>query len=322
MGAPKPPAHGASIPLTALYRNGPWLVVHGQGVHSEDIAHEVHGQCEQHGVDTTLRPTDETTNLDLARYPGLVVVTPSEWDRFGPKIILSASTKLVRAYRARRPDGLRALLDGRVAWYDAGVAQVVGHRDLLDHSAAQPLLERSCARHYTDHGDPVDLFAIYTGHDNQALCSHHPFDTGLPFGGAEIVGVWQAIQAWKVTDIALVPVLYECINHCRQHYEDARFPAMHRPVHGRNMNRLDFLLDESDFTPDQFGKKAWMENGARAARYVMSALRETFPDLERPARRNNTKDLQQQLNQFYYCLKCLKLYLELVPENEWPPNFS
>jgi len=74
MGSPEPPGRAASIPPTALYRSGPWLVVHGQGVHSEDIAHEVYGQCEQRGVDTTLCPTDETTGLDLARYPGLVVV--------------------------------------------------------------------------------------------------------------------------------------------------------------------------------------------------------------------------------------------------------
>jgi len=107
-----------------LYQFGPWLVVFGHGAHSEARARQIADQCHARGVDLNLVPVEEVAEFDLSYYVALIVVLPSKPPKGGAVLPTGKIVQIIKAYRARRPDGLDSLLDGSRRWFQVGVVQV------------------------------------------------------------------------------------------------------------------------------------------------------------------------------------------------------
>lgn len=90
---------------------GPWLVIHGTGAESEDIAHSVVERCTGRDVATRLRTVDEISDLNLVTYTGLSVSLPTTLVT-NVADALKPFADLVVDYRARRRPGLELILNG------------------------------------------------------------------------------------------------------------------------------------------------------------------------------------------------------------------
>jgi hypothetical protein len=302
-----PPVGDASgePPGWQLHQSGPWLVVYGSGPESEDSAIHIRKQCLTRGIAVVLHPIDEIRQVRLDRYPGLVVVLPSQLT--DPSAALRPFARLIVDYRARRPEGLASIIDGSCPWFDAGVVHVVGRRAIMQHPELGITRDRVCAQHYTDESGVLDLFQPYT----RRLVLAQQLDKPLAADEVrdENIGrLWRDVQAWGVTNIHEVPKLRKSIDDCREHYESSRFSQLYRPIRNVPRNRLDIILDGPH---DQIigDRKTWMENGARTCRNVMKELNKIVPELTRPGGRNNTKDAQKQLRRLYRNLRIIENYL-------------
>jgi hypothetical protein len=302
-----PPVDDASSgpPGWQLHQSGPWLVVYGSGPKSEDTAVHLRKQCLTRGIGVVVHPIDEVRQVRHDRFPGLVVVLPSQLA--DPASVLRPFARLIVDYRARRPEGLASIIDGICVWFDAGVVHVVGRRVIMHHPEMGITRDRVCVRHYTDESGSLDLFQPYT----RRLVVAQPSDEDLVAGEVcdENIGrLWRDIQAWGVTDIHDVPRLRKCIDDCRAYYESSRFSQLYRPISEVPRNRLDIILDGPD---DQVvgNRKTWMENGARICRNVIKELNKLVPQLARPGRGGNTKDAQKQLRRLYRNLRIIENYL-------------
>jgi hypothetical protein len=301
------PVDGVSSgpPGWRLYWSGPWLVVYGGGLDSEDAGLQVRKQCVARGVEVVLCPIDEVGQARLDRFAGLVVALPS-W-LADPPGSLGLFARLIVDYRARRPEGLESILSGSCEWFNAGVVQVVGRRTVMRDSAMRSALDRVCARHYTDDSRPPDVFQPYT---TRSFVPAQQLDEG-PAGDVRdesITRLWCDVQAWGVTDMQHVPKLRRCIDDFRNHYENERFSQLHRPIPGLARNRLDIILDgPHDVVIGD--RKTWMENGARVCRDMLKELRKIVPGLTRPGGRDNTKDAQKQLCRLYRNLRIIDSYM-------------
>jgi hypothetical protein len=306
-----PPVDDASSgpPGWHLHQSGPWLVVYGSGPDSEDTAVHIRKQCITRGIGVVVHPIDEIRHVRLDRFPGLVVVLPSELA--DPSAGLRPFTRLIVDYRARRPEGLASIIDGSCEWFDAGVVHVVGRRVIMQHPGMWITRDRVCARHYTDETGLPDLFQPYTQPYTRNLVIAQQPDEQLAAGEVrdENIGrIWRDVQAWGVTDIQDVPRLRKCIDDYRDQYESMRFSQLYRPISDINRNRLDIILDGPDDSVVG-SRKTWMENGARVCRNVMKELKKIVPELARPGRRDNTKDAQKQLRRLYRNLRIIESYL-------------
>lgn len=308
----------SDVPQTGaeLYRTGPWLVVYGHGPESEDAATRVCEQCSMHNVDTECHAIDQVAAKvgSLANFFGLVVVLPSARTPSLPAE-LKQSADLIISYRARRPEGLKSLLNRHCKWYEAGVIHVLGLHGLMSHPRMRPALARSCVQYYLD--DPsqlFDVFAIYTG-QNVPPVPPPPEPPGTP-----VEELWRYLKSWGLTNIKDIPRMLACIDRCREYYEDPRFPQLYRPVPGYPGNRLDIILDGP---PDlEAGDhKTWMENGARVWRHVKAQLQGIEPNFGRPEG-SNAKGAQAALRDFYLTLKIMDLYMRNSDESDWPSTPS
>jgi hypothetical protein len=303
-----PPVDDASggPPGWPLHQSGPWLVVYGSGPESEDTAVHIRKQCLTRGIGVVLHPIDEIRQVRLDRYPGLVVVLPSQL--VDSSAALRPFARLIVDYRARRPEGLASIIDGSCAWFEAGVVHLVGRRMIMQHPELGITRDRICARHYTDQSGLLDLFQPYYTRRLVLAQQLDEYFAADEVRDENIGRLWRDVQAWGVTDIHDVPKLRKCIDDCREHYESSRFSQLYRPIRDIPRNRLDIILDGPD---DQIvgDRKTWMENGARVCRNVMKELHKIVPELTRPGRRNNTKDAQKQLRRLYRNLRIIESYL-------------
>lgn len=299
-----PPVDGRSseLPGARLYRSGPWLVIYGKGTDSENAALRIREQCIARGIDSALRPIDEIAQVRLDRFAGLVVVLPWQLD-VSPPAELQSFARLIMDYRARRPEGLDAILNGSCEWFDAGVVQVVGRRAIMHHLAMRTALDRVCARHYTDGPTSLDVFKPYT--TQSSVLEEQPAGD---VHDESIERLWRDIRAWGVSDIRTVPELRKCIDNCRNYYENKRFYQLHRPINDLPRNRPGVILDGlyNIATGDH---KKWMENGTRVWRYVEKELKKIEPRLSRPDGRNNTKDAQKELRRLYRNLRIIENWM-------------
>ena len=300
-----PPVESSGPPGWQLHQSGPWLVVYGSGPDSEDTAVHLRKQCITRGIGVVLHPIDEIRQIHLDRFPGLVVVLPSQLT--DPSTALRPFARLIVDYRARRPEGLASIIEGSCEWFDAGVVHVVGRRVIMQHSEMGITRDRVCARHDTEESGLPDLFQPYT----RRLVLAQQLDEQLAAGEIRddnVARLWRDVQAWGVADLHDVPKLRKCIDDCREHYENSRFSQLYRPISAIPQNRLDIILDGPD---DQVigSRKTWMENGARVCRNVMGELNKITPKLTRPGGRNNTKDSQKQLRRLYRNLRIIENYL-------------
>lgn len=312
-----PPVDGTSseLPGARLYRSGPWLVVYGRGPESEDAALRIREQCIARGIDSVLRPIDEIAHVRLDRFAGLVVVLPWQLDA-GTPAELQPFARLIVDYRARRPEGLDAILSGSCEWFDAGVVQVVGRRAIMRHLVMRTALDRVCARHYTDGSTSFDVFKPYT-----TQSSAPEEEPAGDVHDESIERLWRDVRAWGVSDMRTVPELRKCIDDCRNYYENTRFHQLYRPINNLLRNRLDIILD-GPYDIVNGDQKTWMENGARVWRYVEKELKKIEPQLSRPGGRDNSKDAQKELRRLYRNLRIIENWVRSKDDGEPPPNNS
>ncbi|HEY6424556.1 MAG TPA: hypothetical protein VIY28_15185 [Pseudonocardiaceae bacterium] len=284
------------------------------------MAEYIKDRCAERQVSTDVWPIDEIGKVHLDRYPGLIVVLPAQLEAT-PADSLRPVGQLLGLYRSKRPLGLDWLLQGRCQWFEAGVVQVVGLRGVMGHPVIKAAMDQHkvCARHLMDVSQPpIDVFRPYAAGSAVLLAEAAIKSAGDT--SEEPRRLWRYIRTWGVTDIRDVPELRKCIEECRNHYENPRFPALYRPVSGIPGNRLYFLLEQPDYKPSG-AQKAWAENGARVWRYVNKQLLQIVPTLARPGERDRTKGAQRELRELYLALCPLDAYIQLVDQSEWP-SFS
>jgi hypothetical protein len=292
--------------MMTVHRIEPLLVVYGRGTRAEDVAQDVIAHsCADRGLDATVLPIDEIGQVTLVFYRALIVVLPSEVpkDLIGE---LRPFMRLIDDYRARRPHGLRSLWEGSCEWFAVGVVQVCGLRAIMQNPRVQALLNRAtvCARHYIDEFDPpVDVFKPYCY--RSSTVSDPDSGPNDNVRRESIRSACRTIRKWGVTDMQMVPRLRQCIDKCRDHYENPRFPQLRRPDPRFDRNRLDIILDgPHDLVVGD--RKTWMENGARVCRYVREQLQREVPELDQPC----TRGAQEQLRDLYQALRIVERAME------------
>ncbi len=295
-----------------LYQSGPWLVTFGHGTRAEARALQVEDQCHARDVHPVLVPVDEVAGDDLSYYTALIAFLPSTPSEGRPAPSTGKIVEIIKTYRARRPDGLTSLLDGSRRWFQAGVVQVFGTYDAHQHLGLESIIDRICLVHRVDDDEPIDPFAVYQAHGRPALL--RPGSSDHLTLSTRSLGAY--LLLWGFSAPEDVSRGRELIDRCRVRYEDPRFRVLHRPIQGRDLNRLDFLLDEPETRAP--GRKKWMENGARVARDVFDELERQFPDFHRPNGRDNTKNAQKDLRMLYRALRAVEAVSKVLDQE--PPR--
>ncbi len=276
-------------------------MVFGHGTRSEARAHQIADQCNTRGVDLDLVPVDEVVGFDLSYYVALIVVLPSTPPEGGAASSMGKIVEIIRTYRARRPDGLASLLDGTRRWFQVGVVQVYGTYDAHEQANLGSSTARICLVHHVGDDELIDPFEVYQAH-GQPVSPRRPGSSDhLARSGRSLRA---SLLSWGLSVPEDTSSARELIDGCRRRYEDPRFRALYRPIPGRELNRLDFLLDEPETRAP--GHKKWMENGARVARGVFNELELQFPHFHRPNGRDNTKDAQKDLCTLYRALHAIE----------------
>lgn len=326
------PGAGES-PRRELIGSGPFLVLHGPGLRCKSVAAEIKLQCAAYGVATETDEIDNVARCDLANFPGLLVVLPmpteDEQEVARALALLRSVARLIRDYRCRKPHGLTWLLaGGNRSFYQAGVVQIVGLRALMDYRELTKAHAEVCARHYIDpHEPPFDVFKPYLGPGLTLVPELVDDAANTLFTDLRVIAM--EIGMWGVTGIRDVPRLRNSIEACRQRYENAtKYKVLQRPVHGMEMNRLDFILHDPDFVPPDFekmsakGRKAardaWNCDGARVWRDVEQELQKIVPTLGRPRGRGKTRGAQRALFDLYSNLRTLDNFMQHTNEADWP----
>ncbi|MEU2106365.1 hypothetical protein [Nocardia sp. NPDC019255] len=292
-----------------LYRAGPWLVLVCHGVVADAIAEIARRQCAERGVDVVVLPIDELHDLSrLGRFTGLIIIGPDTSPGTGRGAdVGNRICDVVQVYRSRRGEGAAPLLAGHLPWFDVGVLQIVGRREILEHPTIKEALRQACRVHRLDEKSTpaeVDFFSIYsqyipTGRSASARVSQLEQD---------LETVWDEVRAWGITTHEAVVEAYEVIEEkIKQYSNPARYSAMCRPRPDVDMNRLEIILHAPLMKPPSgpTAKKRWMENGARAVREVIAELKRRIPGLSRPGGRLGTKDQQFALHYLYANLTVL-----------------
>lgn len=309
MGSAVTPAgEGDAARGKELYQSGPWLVPYGHGTRAEARALQVEDQCHTDGVHAVLVPIDEVAGVDLSYYVALIVILPSMPLQGRLATSTGKIVQVIKTYRARRPEGLVSLLDGSRRWFQVGVVQVFGAPDAHQHEGLASIRDRICLVHRVDDDEPIDPFDVYQAH-GQPASPRHGSNDHLALSTRSL-GAYLASWGFSIPED--VSRARELIDGCRRRYEDPRFRALYRPRQERDLNRLDFLLDEPDTRAP--GHKKWMENGARVARHVFDEIELQFPNFHRPNGRENTKNAQKDLHKLYQALRAIEKAFKLLDQ--------
>lgn len=282
-----------------LYETGPWLIVHGHGTESEELAEKIAEQCAARGVSYEPMTADEARSVELRHFFALLVVLPTA---AGLPTSLDDIAELVRTYRARRPDGLRSLLDGTRRWFEAGVVQLFGAAELLDTPAIRQIEQLICRYRLTGRGTVPAPFLPYEG--GSAPEDRVPVATDLY--GASVDVHRRTVTSWGIAwSRAEVSAVRQAIDGMRDCWESQTFSDLRRPDKRRQINRLDFLLDDPNHLPPESvcERKKWTEGGQRVVRKVLEDLGALFPGLGRPESRRNKKGLQREFHELYRALR-------------------
>lgn len=307
-GRPTPSAGAQSPRGKDLYRTGPWLIVHGHGLESEAWAGQIAEHCAARGVDCEVATADDIRDHDLGFYVCLAVVMPSASAGSHPKS-RGQLVETIRTYRARRRDGLSALVAGRRSWYAVGVVQVFD-------DAAEPspevtaITDLVCHHHQIRSDEPLAPFAPYEttsppGTRSPTTRSNH--------AARSIDKLRAAVVSWGVEwSRDEIEDVRKSIEGLRLIWEDPAFRDLHRPVQGSDRNRADYLLDEPSFVPPQSDcdHKKWMEGGQRVTTRLLKELQSKFPNLSRPHDRSGRRDLQKDFHLLYSALRAAEELLD------------
>jgi hypothetical protein len=302
-----------------LHGGGPWLIVHGTGAKSEDIANSIVERCTGRHVATRLRTIDDISDLNLGTYTGLTLSLPSILVP-DVKDALKPFADLVVDYRARKRPGLDLILNGSCPWFDVGDVRLIGPRALIHHSMMKTARAHACAVHYIDNDlEEIDVFELYTNR-GLSLVRQPSEEPGGDIAAENIQRVLRRIEGWGVKT-ADIPAILDHIDRFRDHYEDERFSQLHRPIPGLLRNRLDIILDgPHDVIIGT--SKTWQENGARVARELRTELQKFFPGIARPGNLDKKKDSVKALAGFYRDLKIITKYMRHTAKLHEPATIS
>lgn len=290
-----------------------WLIIHGGGPASEEIARSIDEQCLQLRIKTNLLAIDDCRDVELARYTSLVVVLPTLSSSTNIRRALEPFANIIGDYRIRWREGLPSILDGTEELLDAGVVQLFGERALLHNPTMRTALKKACYIQGIDEDRPIDALLPYC-RTGGAGDSAAPWDELGDVAGDTVHQTWRYVQEWGVDDLASISKMIYCIDMCRSHFEDPNKFQLYRPKKGLRRNRLDIILDGPDIVEaTKEAQKAWAENGARVWRYVLDRLQEVAPQVRRP-KRPNAPGAQHDLRRLYESLKVLDSYLRSSDE--------
>lgn len=282
---------------------GPVLIIHGGGLESEDTARKIEQQCTRLGLRSRGRAIDACSDVELSRFPCLVLVLPTPSAPVNVRLALEPFAALAATYRGRWPHGLSSVVAGQVEAMDAGVLHLYGEEALLHNPTLRTAYKRACYVQATDVDPAVELLRPYTGRVD-LTGRPAPWEGTADVAADLIEQTWRYVQTWGASDIATVPALLACIERCRAHFDDETYPALHRPDPRHAKNRLDFVLDAPGVGPDTAkARKAWTENGARVVRHVRKEL-EKVAGLRRPGS-VEAPGAQRDLRDLYESLKIL-----------------
>ena len=295
------------------------LVCHG--IDADAIAETARRQCLEHGVDVVVQPIDELYDPSrrLGRFTGLIIITPDTLPTTGRGADVGARIlDIVQVYRSRRNEGAASLLAGQLPWFDVGVLQIAGAREILEHPSIEPTLSRACRVHRLDEKstpEEVDFFSIYS----KNLPTGRSAFGRVPQPEQDVDTNWDEVRAWGITTAEMAKTAYDVFETMIKQYSDpARYSAMCRPHPDVDMNRLEIVLLAPDIKPPAGPKanKRWMENGARAVRHVLDELTCHVPGISRPGRRHGTKNQQIALHYLYMSLAAIVENPEFRIRNE------
>ena len=291
-----------------LYQSGPWLVVFGSGTRSEDVARMVHKECRARDVDVETLAIDELGSTRLVYYLSLIAILPTA-PITTVEVGLRPFERLIRDYRAQRPEGLRSARCGTTPWYAAGPVQVLGPMALMEHPVTRAMFTRAgvCVCHHIDEFAPlIDCFAPYATEPLHVVASRN----GKAEGGTEQAVLENSrlnLEEWGILNQKDVPKLRKKIDCYRIYYRENRFSALGRPRNDcPDSSMLDLILDGPY---DVIGDRAtWLANAARVCREVRSGLREICDTFDQPKGRRN---VQEDLRNLYHDLRIVEYVIEI-----------
>ncbi|WP_226366980.1 hypothetical protein [Pseudonocardia sp. ICBG162] len=273
---------------------GPWGVVHGRGVHSEDAAGEAVEQAIARSIEVIRLPIDDWTELgELAFYLGLVLILPDTLPR-GARLSrdLAPYRELVTSYRARRPCSASDALLRRKRWWEIGVVQIVGYSAVLGSGPLRTIKDLCCARHPLDGDHELDFLSVYN-QPATALREQVTTPSGIEIPDADYLAAVDRLRRWSISTTDAAGVL-AAINNYRQVIEsNPRRAGRHRPIANVRRNRLDLILDgppEHLKSPEAWqtavgaNRKAWQEADAEVWRDVYGAIRKLYTGVQHPNR--------------------------------------
>src|SRR5262245_45180591 len=89
-----------------------WLIIHGRGPTSEEIAHSIDEQCRLLPIKVSLRAIDNCHEVELTRFTSLIVVLPTPSSSTNIRRTLEPFANIIADYRMRWHNGLSSFLDG------------------------------------------------------------------------------------------------------------------------------------------------------------------------------------------------------------------
>ncbi|MFG2447539.1 hypothetical protein ACGFQG_32135 [Nocardia fluminea] len=298
------PRNDAGDPGAELYGTGPWMVIESNGPLAYELTLRAVAQCEERGVRHEVVGADKLNLGQLGVFHGLVVTVPdSPVNSADVRALIHIATAM-NHYRSGRRDGIEAVLSGREPEYKAGILQIAGTPKVLDYHRFKQLSWSVCREHRIDPKSTlteVDFFSVYTP----------DADLSVPPSGIDrqMAASWELLQRWGIADAETAVAVNLVFEEAIQYYDDPKFTVLFRPVHGKAMNRLQFVLFDPNFPgptssdPDT-ARKNWVEAGARVSRHVLAELKKLDPPITRPRTRRG-RDLQVDLLALYTTLKGL-----------------
>lgn len=287
------------------YKSGPWLIVHGHGLASEEWANDIARQCDERGVTYEMAMIDEITlRKDLLRsFHGLIIVLSTVDGPRRPSAVRRV-VEFVKAYRATRTEGLTPLLDGSRRWFEVGVLQVVGDRAVdRELRSVAHMVDRY---HTLRDGDTVDPFAAYASGDR---LDPPGAQSGQPSFARSVSKLRANLHSWGIGwELTAIADVRQFIDGMRQVWESPAYSDLRRPVPGTERNRLDFLLDDPAYVPSAAvcTRKKWMEGGQRVVTRVLRELLARYPDMHRPSGREGARYKQREFQSLYQTLRTVE----------------
>ncbi|MFE6925956.1 hypothetical protein ACFVAV_33435 [Nocardia sp. NPDC057663] len=306
-----------------LYGTGPWAVVESAGPLAHGLTARAVAQCEERGVRYEVLGIDKLGSEDIGVFHGVVVTTPDHIATPADVAQRLEAVRVIRTYRAIRREGIEAVVSSRrLPEYKAGVLQVAGRSKVLNQYQFKQLSRSVCREHRIDTESAlggVDFFSMYVPGTTIAVMQSQ---TERYQSNA-----WKLLLQWGIPDAETALAVRQIFEECIRHYEDPRYKALFRPILGKGLNRLQFVLTDPGFhgPTDPGAYKKWMENGARVGRHVLDQLSELDPAITRPG--GGARGLQDELYRLYVTTDTLVRTPEFramlppaqLPTEEGPP---